>query len=345
MFNDCFRKVLQGENLTTEEMEAAMNSIMEGEVNSSALAGFLTALKIKGESIAEITGASRVMRDKALNVEYEGEVIDTCGTGGDGSNTFNISTTVTFVLAAAGLTVAKHGNRSVSSRSGSADVLEEMGVNLKLGPDQINKCLDEVNLGFLFAPSYHKAMKHAIEARKGLGIRTIFNILGPLTNPAEAEYQLLGVYDPELIEPMARTLGNLGVKRAMVVHGAAGLDELSLAGKNKVSFLHEDGSIENYTIEPEEAGLERHEVQSLKGGDPRQNKEIICSLLAGEERGAKLQVVLLNAAAALMVAGKVDNLVEGTEMADSLIESGRAENALQEFIEFTNKFDKVEAVS
>ncbi len=345
MFKDYLEKVINGRDLKVREMEEAMNAVMEGEISSSNLAGFLVALKIKGECIEEITGAARVMRKKALSVDYSGEVIDTCGTGGDGSDTFNISTAITFILAAGGLTVAKHGNRSVSSQSGSADVLEALGVNLKLSPQQTGKCLQKVNLCFLFAPSYHKAMKHAVKARKDLGMRTIFNILGPLTNPADADYQLLGVYGPELVKPMAAALKNLGVKRAMVVHGASGLDELSLSGKNKIAFLRKDGRIENMSITPEKVGLERANVEELKGGNAERNKNIILSVLAGNTAGPKRDVLLLNAGAAFRVAGEARNFREGVEKAAALIESGEALRVLRNFVEYTNSFESVEAVS
>ena len=345
MFKNYLEKVIKGENLTVREMEEAMNAVMEGEISSSNLAGLLVALKIKGESIEEITGAAKVMRKKAMSVNYSGEVIDTCGTGGDGSNTFNISTAVTFILAAGGLTVAKHGNRSVSSQSGSADVLEALGANLKLSPEQVKKCLQEVNIGFLFAPAYHKAMKHAVKARKELGMRTIFNILGPLTNPADAEYQLLGVYGPHLVQPMASALKNLGVKRAMVVHGAFGLDELSISGKNKIAFLKEEGRIKNMTLSPEKAGLKRADVGELKGGDAERNKKIILSVLAGETLGPKRDVLLLNAGAAFRVAGEVRKVSEGVEKAAALIDNGEALKVLKNFVEYTNGFEAVEAVS
>lgn len=345
MFEDYLQKVMKGNDLQTCEMEEAMEAIMEGEISSIKLAGFLVALKMKSESNEEITGAARVMRDKALTVDYSGEVIDTCGTGGDGSDTFNISTAVTFVLAAAGLTVAKHGNRSVSSRSGSADVLEAMGVNLELTPEQVRECMEEVNLGFLFAPVYHKAMKHAVEARKKLGVRTIFNILGPLTNPAAAEYQLLGVYAPDLVEPMAAALRNLGTKRAMVVHGASGLDELSISGKNRAAFLQEEGRIKNITITPEEVGLKRAGIETLSGGGAEKNREIIMSVLAGEKSGPKRDVVLFNAGAAFKIAGEVESVREGVDRAAEAIDSGAALMELKNFVRHTNSFDSVEAVS
>ena len=340
MFKKYLDKVVAGKHLSVEEMEQAMSAIMEGKVSDTQLAGFLVGLRMKNEAIEEITGAAKVMRDKALTVDVDKEnLIDTCGTGGDGSNSFNISTTVAFVLAGAGLLVAKHGNRSVSSKSGSADVLESLGVDLNLKPFQVENCIKEVGIGFLFAPVFHKAMKYAIPARKELEVRTIFNILGPLTNPAAADYQILGVYDPDLIEPMAEVLRNLGVKRAMVVHGAGGLDEFSLMGENKVAYLNQ-GKIDYLFISPEEFGLNKADVDAIKGGNSEENSQIMLSIFKGD-KGPKRDIVLFNAAAALKVAGQVNSFKEGIEKAGHIIDSGAALDKLQALIDYTNSVEVV----
>ncbi len=340
MFKKYLDKVVAGKHLSVEEMEQAMSAIMEGKVSDTQLAGFLVGLRMKNEAIEEITGAAKVMRDKALTVDINKEnLIDTCGTGGDGSNSFNISTTVAFVLAGAGLLVAKHGNRSVSSKSGSADVLESLGVDLNLKPFQVENCIKEVGIGFLFAPVFHKAMKYAIPARKELEVRTIFNILGPLTNPAAADYQILGVYDPDLIEPMAEVLRNLGVKRAMVVHGAGGLDEFSLMGENKVAYLNQ-GKIDYLFISPEEYGLNKADINAIKGGNSEENSQIMLSIFKGD-KGPKRDIVLFNAAAALKVAGQVNSFKEGIEKAGHIIDSGAALDKLQALIDYTNSVEVV----
>ncbi|MFW6269611.1 MAG: anthranilate phosphoribosyltransferase [Bacillota bacterium] len=339
MFNKYLEKVIKGNHLEVTEMEEAMNTIMNGEISNSQLAGFLIGLKMKGESIEEITGAARVMREKAIPINKEDIVVDTCGTGGDGSGTFNISTTVALVLAGSELSVAKHGNRSVSSKSGSADVLEALGINLNLSPSQVEKCLNEVGMGFLFAPVFHKAMKHAITPRKELKVRTIFNILGPLTNPARADYQVLGVYHPDLVTPMAEVLKNLGIKSAMVVHGAGGLDEFSLSGKNKVAYL-KNGKIKEETVSPEDAGLKRAKLNKIKGGTPQTNSNIILSILKGK-KGPKRDIVLFNTAAALIITGKANSWKEGTATASRIIDSGAPLEKLKELIEYTNTLEVV----
>ncbi|MFW5976783.1 MAG: anthranilate phosphoribosyltransferase, partial [Bacillota bacterium] len=285
------------------------------------------------------TGAARVMREKAINIQNNNSLIDTCGTGGDGSGTFNISTTVALVLAGSDFSVAKHGNRSVSSKSGSADVLEKLGINLDLTPSQVEKCLKDVGMGFLFAPVFHKAMKHAITPRRELKVRTIFNILGPLTNPARADYQILGVYHPDLVIPMAEVLKNLGIKGAMVVHGADGLDEFSLSGKNKVAHL-KNGHIEELTVAPEDAGLNRASLKAVKGGNPEINSEIILSILKGK-KGPKRDIVLFNTAAALIITGKASNWKEGVNLAGEIIDSEIPLEKLNELIEYTNSLEVV----
>ncbi len=340
MFNTYLEKIVNGKHLELNEMETAMRMVMEGNTTNSQLAGFLVGLRMKGESIEEITAAARVMRKKAISISSQQKhLVDTCGTGGDGKGTFNISTTVALILAGADLPVAKHGNRSVSSKSGSADVLESLGVKLDITPEQVQKCLDEVGIGFLFAPAFHKAMKYAIGPRKELGIRTIFNVLGPLTNPARARYQVMGVYHPGLVEPLAKVLQNLGVKEAMVVHGGGGIDEFSLSGENKVAHLQDD-KIKHFTIAPEEIGFNRVDIKKLAGGSPGENKEIIISILNGK-KGPRREVVVFNAAAALIVTGLVSDWFEGKQLAENIIDSKVALNKLKELIEFTNSFEVV----
>lgn len=339
MFNKHLDKVVSREDLSLAEMEEAMSMVMEGKTTDSQLAGFLVGLRMKGETIDEITGAASVMRNKAARVKTEArDLIDSCGTGGDEKGTFNISTTTAIVMAAGGLNVAKHGNRSVSSKSGSADLLEALGVKIDLSPEAAGKCLDQIGISFLFAPYFHQAMKYAIGPRKELGLRTIFNILGPLTNPARAEYQVLGVYKEELVMPLAHVLKNLGLKSAMVVHGAGGVDELSLAGENKTAYL-KDGEVREYNFRAEEAGLEAAPLESILGGEPEENKEITLNILKGK-KGPKRDVILLNSAAAFLVENKVENLQEGVKLAADLIDSGRAMQKLEELIECSNSFDK-----
>lgn len=340
MFNNYLEKVVNGTHLELNEMETAMRAIMEGNTTKSQLAGFLVGLRMKGETIDEITAAARVMREKAISISSERKLlIDTCGTGGDGKGTFNISTTVALILAGANLPVAKHGNRSVSSKSGSADVLESLGVKLDITPEQVEKCLDEVGIGFLFAPAFHKAMKHAIGPRKELGIRTIFNVLGPLTNPARASFQVMGVYHSELVESLAKVLQNLDVEAAMVVHGAGGIDEFSLSGENKVSYL-KNNEIKNFTIAPEKIGFERVDIEKLAGGSPEENKNIILDILKGK-KGPKRDVVVFNAAAAMLVTDLASDWKGGKQLAENIIDSKAALNKLNALIEFSNSFEVV----
>jgi len=337
MFNKHLDKVVSRENLTLSEMEEAMTMVMEGKTTDSQLAGFLVGLRMKGETIDEITGAASVMRNKAAAVKTESkDLIDSCGTGGDEKGTFNISTTTAIVMAAGGLKVAKHGNRSVSSKSGSADLLEALGVKIDLSPAEAGNCLDQVGISFLFAPHFHQAMKYAIGPRKELGLRTIFNILGPLTNPAQADYQVLGVYKEELVMPLAHVLKNLGLKSAMVVHGAGGVDELSLAGENKTAYL-KDGVVKEFNFSPTEARLKKAAIQEILGGSPEENKEITLNILKGK-KGPKRDVILLNSAAAFLVEGKVKDLEEGVKLAAELIDSGQAMQKLEELINCSNSF-------
>ncbi len=327
-------KVMSGEDLTEEEAEAVMGQIMAGEATPAQIGAFLTALRLKGETVEEITGCARAMRCNAIAVRpRRRDLVDTCGTGGDGAGTFNISTTVAFVVAGAGLTVAKHGNRSVSSRCGSADLLEALGVNLELTPEQVARCIDEVGIGFLFAPRLHPAMKHAIGPRREMGVRTIFNILGPLTNPAGATRQIMGVYDPSLTSPLAQVLGKLGAQVAFVVHGADGLDELSTTGVNRVSYLR-DGWVKDFYLDPAELGLPRARLEDLRGGSVEENVRITRAVLAGEP-GAHRDVVLLNAAAALVAGGAAKDFEEGLQRAAEAIDSGRAQEKLEALVAFT----------
>jgi len=334
MIREAIAKLIERENLNHEEAEAVMQEIMLGEATSSQIAAFLTALRMKGETPEEIAGCAKAMRTQANKVvSGRSPLVDTCGTGGDGVSTFNISTVVAFVLAGAGVAVAKHGNRSVSSRSGSADVLEALGVRIDLGPEEVARCLDEIGIGFLFAPRLHPAMKHALPPRREMGIRTVFNVLGPLSNPASASIQLLGVYSSGLTETLAQVLNLLGAYRALVVHGADGMDELSTTGTNKVTQLHK-GQITTYKLEPQELGLPIAKLAQLKGGLPEDNANITKALLGGE-KGAERDVVLLNAAAGLFVAEKAANFKEGIDMAAESIDSREALNKLEQLIQLS----------
>jgi anthranilate phosphoribosyltransferase len=327
MIKNAISKVIEGVDLTKEEMVAVMNQIMTGGASDAQIGSFLTALRIKGETIDEITGAAIVMREKAVSVDAgSGPVVDTCGTGGDGVNTFNISTTAAFVVAGAGLTVAKHGNRAVSSASGSADVLKALGVNIEAEVATVEKCLKDIGIGFLFAPLMHGAMKYAIGPRREIGVRTIFNILGPLTNPAGAESQVIGVYDHALIEPLAEVLGNLGAKRVFVVHGSDGLDEITVTGITHVASWRE-GVTETFEIDPEKLGMQLRSLDEIKGGDPVANAKITMSVLDGE-KGAPRDVTLLNAAAAIWAGGMADSLEEAISKAEEAIDSGAAKDKL-----------------
>ncbi len=335
-------KVVLRLDLSVEEMVDVMNEIMGGEATPAQIGSFLMGLRMKGETVDEITGAVRVMREKATPIDSgvnvgQGEIlVDTCGTGGDGSGTFNVSTTTAFVVAGAGLPVAKHGNRSMSSNCGSADVLEAAGVKLDISPERVGECIQKIGIGFLFAPALHGAMKHAIGPRKELGVRTIFNILGPLTNPAGANVQVLGVFDGELIEPLARVLGKLGSKRALVVHGEGNLDELTITGATNVAELN-NGEVTLYSITPEELGLTRASIADLKGGaDAAESAEQMRAVLAGE-KGPKRDMVLLNSGAALMAAGLCDDLKSGIAKAAEIIDSGKALEKLDQLIALTSK--------
>ena len=337
MIKESLAKIVSGGDLTMTEARDVMKEIMQGQATQAQIGSFLTALRMKGETADEIAGCAQAMRENAIEVKPRQRVlVDTCGTGGDGSGTFNISTTVAFVAAGAGLAVAKHGNRSVSSRCGSADLLQALGVNLETNAEQDALCIDEVGIGFLFAPLLHPAMKHALGPRREIGLRTIFNILGPLCNPAKAKRQLLGVYDSALTELMAEVLLTLGSEHAFVVHGHSGLDELSTTGPNRISRLY-DGHIETYSIDPRDFGLPRAKISDLAGGTAEENAAITKDLLQGK-RGPKRDAVLINAAAVLVAGDKTSNLEEGLSMAAEAIDSGDAMRKLDQLIEFSHSF-------
>jgi anthranilate phosphoribosyltransferase len=332
-------KVMGGASLNIDEAEEVMSQIMAGEATPAQIGAYLTALRMKGETVEEITGSARAMRSLAAPVRPNttpAELVDTCGTGGDSAGTFNISTTAAFVVAGTGQKVAKHGNRSVSSKSGSADVLGALGVNLELTPPQVAQAIDEVGIGFLFAPKLHPAMKHAIGPRRELGVRTIFNVLGPLTNPAGAQAQIIGVYDERLTEPLAQVLGELGSRGAFVVHGHGGVDELTTTGPNRVSRL-QNGQVITDTLDPLDLGFARSEAADLDGGTAEENAEITRNILAGGENGPRRDVVVLNAAAALVACGKAADLRAGITLANQSLDSGAALAVLNKFVEFTQR--------
>ncbi len=325
-------------HLQVDEAEAVMNQIMSGGATDAQIAAYLMGLRMKGETQDEITGSARAMRNMAQRVPASNgaDLLDTCGTGGDKSGTFNISTTVAFVAAAAGARVAKHGNRAASSKCGSADVLGELGVNLDLTPEQVARCVDEVGIGFLFAPKLHPAMKYAIGPRREIATRTIFNILGPLTNPAGAQRQLMGVFAADLTDMLAHVLGELGSKSALVVSGYGGLDELTTTGPNRVSH-YRDGKVTTYELDPREYGFRGAHISELLGGDPATNARILRGVLSGEIRNGKRDVVLLNAGAALVAAGIADDLSDGIARAAEAIDSGAALAKLDALVAFSQQ--------
>jgi len=328
--------VVEKRDLSREEMESVMRTIMTGEATQSQIGGFLVGLRMKGETVDEITAAAKVMRELAAHVNVVGpHLLDTCGTGGDGARTFNISTAVAFVAAAAGAKVAKHGNRSISSKSGSADVLEAAGVNLDLTPEQVGECIEQVGVGFMFAPKHHSAMKHAIGPRKEMGVRTIFNVLGPLTNPAGAPNQLLGVFSNHWVAPLAEVLSQLGSKHVMVVHAEDGMDEISIGAATRVSEL-KDGEVNTYNIAPEQFGMDRSDVSMLSVDGAQQSLTVIRKVLANEAGSAR-DIVVLNAGAAIYTAGLADNIKDGIETAKQVIANGEAAKKLDDLVEFTQK--------
>ncbi|GFE61537.1 anthranilate phosphoribosyltransferase [Geobacter sp. AOG2] len=350
MIRKAIAKVVEGENLSEGEMIEVMNQIMSGECTPAQIGSFITALRMKGETVEEIAGAARVMRERAtpirvgrdvldmdrddINIDRE-TILDVVGTGGDGTNTFNISTTVSFVVSACGVKVAKHGNRSVSSACGSADVLEKLGINLDVTPETVEKCIAGIGIGFLFAPALHGAMKYAIGPRREIGIRTVFNILGPLTNPAGADCQVMGVYRADLVEKLAGVLHRLGCKHGFVVHGSDGMDEMTLTGETLMAEVTTTG-IRLSTVVPEQLGLARCSMEILKGGDATANATIVRSVLSGEQ-GPRRDIVLLNAAYALVAAGKAASPAEGLTLAAEAIDSGRALEQIEKLAELTNQ--------
>jgi len=344
VIKEAIKKVVSGQHLAEKEAGAVMEQIMEGEASPVQIASLLTALHLKGETVEEITGFARVMRRKSTPVSSVHPVlVDTCGTGGDGSGTFNISTTAALVVAAAGVPVAKHGNRSVSSRCGSADVLEELGVRVDLEPEALEECLNRLGMAFLFAPALHRSMGHAAGPRREIGIRTVFNILGPLTNPAGAQAQVLGVYSPLLTEVLARVLARLGTTRAFVVHGAGGTDEVSLAGPSVLCEV-KNGFVRKGVLDPSRFGFDYAPVSALAGGTPKENAAITRAILEGE-KGPRRDAVVLNAALGLVAGGKARNIAEGLEIAAFSIDSGSALAKLHELVDFTRKYEPRKAAS
>ena len=336
MIKEAIIKLSKKQDLAYAEAEAVMDEIMSGQATPVQMSSYLTALSLKGETIDEITASAAGMRAHCIKLLHNLDVLEIVGTGGDGSNSFNISTTSSLVIAAGGVPVAKHGNRAASSKSGAADVLEVLGVKITLTPERSAEILKKINICFLFAQNYHIAMKYVAPIRKELGIRTVFNILGPLSNPAGANMELMGVYDQSLVEPLAQVMTNLGVDRGMVVYGQDSLDEISMCAPTSVCEIR-DGKFTSYEITPEQFGYERCEKGALTGGTPAENAEITKAILKGEEKGPKRQAVCLNAGAALYIAGKAASIEEGVKLAESLIDSGAALKKLEEFVEETNK--------
>ena len=327
-------KLIEGESLTREEARSVMTTIMEGEATTSQIGALLTALRIKGETVQEIAGFAEVMREKSIRLNHRlSGVLDTCGAGGSGIHKFNVSTTSAIICASLGVPVAKHGNRAMSGKSGSADVLEALGVNIMLTHEQAAACLENIGICFMFAQNYHPSMKHAAGPRRELGIRTVFNVLGPLTNPANAEHQLMGIYDRSKTELIAGVLRELGSRHALVVGSLDGLDEISICAPTKVSELR-NGEIRTYEIAPEELGLSRHSLEQVMGGEPAHNAKIVREVLGGAQ-GAYRDIVLINAAASLYAADRCEDLREGVQLAAQAIDSGAALRKLQELIDYT----------
>ena len=335
MIKEAILKLAKKENLTYEEAEAVMNEIMSGEATPVQMSSYLTALSLKGETIDEITASAAGMRAHCVKLLHDMDVLEIVGTGGDGSNSFNISTTASMVIAAGGVPVAKHGNRAASSKSGAADVLEALGVNITISPEKSAELLKKINICFLFAQNYHIAMKYVAPIRKELGIRTVFNILGPLSNPAGANMELMGVFDGSLVEPLAQVMENLGVTKGMVVYGQDKLDEISMCAPTSVCEIR-DGKFTSYEIAPEQFGYTRCKKDALKGGTPQENAEITRNILNGADKGPKRQAVCLNAGAALYIAGKAETMEQGVRMAEELIDSGAAQKKLEEFVKESN---------
>ncbi len=335
-FKQFIAKAADGNSLTEDEAAQAFNIMMSGEATPSQIGAFLMALRVRGETVEEITGAAKTMRAKAKSVSAPDNAIDTCGTGGDATGTYNISTAAAMVVAGAGVPVAKHGNRSNSSKSGSSDVLDALGVNLGATPETVTNCIEKAGVGFMFAQAHHSAMKHVGPTRAELGTRTIFNLLGPLSNPAGTRFQVIGVFDKKWVKPLAEVLKTLGSKSVWIVHGSDGMDELTTTGTSSIAALKADGSIETFKVTPEEVGLARATLEDLRGGDASENATAITELLNGKA-GAFRDIVLLNAGAAIHVAGKASSLKEGVELATESIDSGKAKLALENLIKYSNQ--------
>ena len=336
MLKKYIKKITERQDLTQEEMNEAMQVIMSGQTNDIQISSFITALKMKGETSDEIAAAARVMKEKAIKIKVEGEIIlDTCGTGGDGFNTFNISTASAIVCAAAGIKVAKHGNRALTSRCGSADILKAAGVNIEANPEKVKKSIEQINIGFIFAPNYHPAMKYAMPARKEIGVRTIFNLLGPIVNPANNTHHLMGVPNNELVDKISEVFLKLGLKRGFVVCGNGCLDEIAVSGKTKIAEI-KDNSIKKYEISASEFIKEEYPVEKIKGGTPEENTQILMNIFSGKEKEAYYNSVVLNAGFAIFMCDMAKDTKEGIKAAGDIISSGKAAKKLQEFIEFSN---------
>ena len=340
MIKEAIAKVVERIDLQEEEMAQVVQEMIEGVATPSQIAAFLAGLRMKGETISEITGAAKVMISKATKIKpNERVVVDLCGTGGDQQGTFNVSTVASFIAAGAGVSVAKHGNRSVSSQVGSADVLEELGVNISLSPRGAERCLNEVGIAFLYAPVFHPAMKNVAQLRRDIAIRTIFNVLGPLTNPAGVRHQVMGIYSEVLLNPIAKVLRNLGYIRAMVVHGSDSLDEITVTGKTQVAEL-KDGMVKTHQLEPLDLGFKRRKLDELRGGNAKDNGEVLLSILKGDEREAKREIAVLNAAAAILVAGAASDMKEAITKAEESIDTKKALSKLNGLIKFTRSWNE-----
>ena len=335
MIREAIIKVVNGDDLTFEEATQVMEEMMNGTAGQGQIAAYLTALRLKGETIDEITACARVMREKALHVEKNADALDIVGTGGDGTGTFNISTTSAFVISAAGIPVAKHGNRSMSSKSGASDCLEALGVNIMITPERSAEILKKTGICFMHAQNYHSAMKYVGPVRKEIGIRNVFNLLGPLTNPASANLQVTGVYSESLVEPVARVFSNLGVKRGFVFHGSDGMDEATVTGKTKICEI-DNGCFKTYDITPQQFGLGVYDMSELLGGDGAENAEITKDILSGKLKGAKRDIVVLNSALGLVAGGKADSIADGVKLSQKIIDSGKAFAQVEKFAMATN---------
>lgn len=336
MIKEAILKLSKKENLNYEEAKEVMNEIMSGKATAVQMSSYLTALSMKGETIEEITGSAAGMRANCIKLLHNMEVLEIVGTGGDNSNSFNISTASAIVIAAGGVAVAKHGNRAASSKCGAADVLEELGININISPEKSREILSKINICFLFAQNYHIAMKYVAPVRKELGIRTVFNILGPLSNPAGANIELMGVYDESLIEPLAKVMQNLGVKRGMVVYGTDKIDEISMSSETKVCEILDKENLKSYTISPKDFGYDFCDKKELEGGDRKENAEIIRNIFNLKDNGAKRKAVCMNAGAGFYIAKKVKNIKEGVKMAENLIDEKKAFEKLEDFIKESN---------